>query len=174
MLKEWHGDFIHSILYITSFEVSTSKSAPSAPFPEVASCTNPHTPWVHNGLPIFHQPDSLVPVTGTTTHPPRPEVGFILNQPPIPPLPDLLLRVSILHGDVLFSLLLHTQTILHTAPRQTFPKHRPNQDPALHTCKTNLTPPGKCSLVTVGRRLKLDFTGQLPPCQFHISVGWVS
>lgn len=36
-------------------------------------------------FPIFHQPESLVPVSGTTTHPPRPEVGFILNQPPLPP-----------------------------------------------------------------------------------------
>lgn len=54
--------------------------------------------------------------------------------------------------------------------RETFPKHRVNQDPSLHTWEVSFPPPGRCSLVAAGLGLKPDLPGQILPCQFYISV----
>lgn len=105
---------------------------------------------------VFHQPKPLLLLVASA--PIHPGQGWIHTEcPSLTPTPSSPASGLHLAWVVLFSLLLNTHCPILSLERP-FP-NTANQDQLF-------TPPSQCSLVAVDMGLKLDYPGQIAPCQF--------
>lgn len=159
--------YLQYFLWNINFQISTFRPIPSSTQLATAQLLR-HFRFKMEFL-IFHQPESLVPVSG----PPPIHPGqswdshwspLFYSYPQLPCFKSLsCLEMFCFHSCYML------QPFSTRSPRRPFPNTEPTRIQPFTPAgvnlspQINLSPRGKCSLVAVGMGLKPDFPGQISP-----------